>query len=177
MREGKGSTYEGGLREPCIVRWPGHVPAGRVSDAIFSTLDLLPTFGNLAGFKPPTDRIIDGVDQTDLILGKSDPGARDHFYYFCQNELHAVRKGIWKLILPNWQRFYGYVKDKGSNKIELYDLKTDIGETRNVAKERPEIVKDLLKLAKSFQWPDHLPEPSITLPEANAATNRVVKSK
>ena len=63
------------------------MPAGRVSDAIFSTLDFLPTFATLAGYEAPTDRIIDGVDQTDLLLGKSESGAREDFYYFCQNEL------------------------------------------------------------------------------------------
>ncbi len=168
LREGKGSTYEGGLREPCIVRWPGHVPAGRVNDAIFSTLDFLPTFGKLAGYKPPKDRIIDGVDQTRLLLGKSDTGARDNYFYFCQNELQAVRKGPWKLILPNLKTFYGYVKDKGSNEIELYNLQTDIGEKRNVARENPAIVKDLLKLAKSFKWPDELIQPGIGQPKPEA---------
>jgi len=177
LREGKGSTYEGGLRVPCVVRWPGHVPAGRVSDAIFSTLDFLPTFGKLAGYKPPKDRIIDGVDQTKLLLGKNDAGARDNFYYFCQNELHAVRKGPWKLILPDRKKFYTYVKDKGSNDIELYNLETDIGENRNVAEENPKVVKALLKLAKSFQWPDKVIESGIALPRAKTATNEPSKPK
>lgn len=70
LREGKGSTYEGGLRVPCIVRWPGRTPAGKTNDAIFSTLDFMPTFAGLAGGKIPDDRIIDGVDQTDLLTGK-----------------------------------------------------------------------------------------------------------
>ena len=79
LREGKGSTYEGGLRVPCIVRWPGHVPAGRVSDAIFSTLDFLPTFATLAGYEVPADRVIDGVDQTELLRGQSERGAQERF--------------------------------------------------------------------------------------------------
>jgi len=169
LREGKGSTYEGGLRVPCIVRWPGHVPAGRVSDAIFCTLDFLPTFGKLAGYQPPANRVIDGVDQSDLLLGKSIAGARDHYHYFCQNELHAVRKGPWKLILPDRKKFYGYVKDKGSNAIELYHLPTDIGESRNVAGDHPGVVKDLLKFAKSFEWPDQMPDTSIDLPKSKPA--------
>jgi len=154
LREGKGSTYEGGLRVPCIVRWPGRVPAGRTSRAIFSTLDFLPTFAHLAGYEVPKDRIIDGVDQTALLLGKSETGARDNFYYFCQNELHAVRQGKWKLMLPGRKRFYGYVKDKGSGGVELYDLESDIGEKENVAGEHPEIVAKLLALARSFRMPD-----------------------
>jgi arylsulfatase A-like enzyme len=159
LREGKGSTYEGGLRVPCIVRWPGRVPAGRVSAAIFSTLDFMPTFANLAGYHVPDDRIIDGVDQTALLLGNSEAGGRDNFYYFCQNELHGVRKGKWKLILPDRKRFYGYVKDKGSRDIELYDLAADIGEKENVADQHPEIVADLRRLAEAFQPPrDVAPE-------------------
>lgn len=163
LREGKGSTYEGGLRVPCIVRWPGQVPAGRVSDAVFSTLDFLPTFGKFAGYAPPTDRIIDGVDQTELLLGKSEAGARSEYLYFCQNELHAVRKGPWKLFLPDRKKFYGYVKDKGSRGIELYDLRADIGERKNVAAEKPDVVGDLLKVSKSFEWPEKIREHRIGL--------------
>lgn len=163
LREGKGSTYEGGLRVPCIVRWPGRVPAGRVNDAIFSTLDFLPTFGNLARYPTPTDRIIDGVDQTDLLLGTSETGARDQYLYFCQNEMHAVRKGPWKLILPDRKKFYGYVKDKGSSQLELYNLRSDISERKNLASEKPEIVEDLLKSSKAFQWPEEMEEHRIGL--------------
>ena len=164
LREGKGSTYEGGLRVPCIVRWPGHVPAGRVSDAIFSTLDFMPTFATLAGYEVPTDRIIDGVDQTELLLGRSERGARDDFYYFCQNELHGVRQGKWKLLLPNRKTFYGYVDDKGSGEMELYDLDADVGETRNVAGQHPEVVEQMVQHAQAFQWPERLFEPAIGLP-------------
>jgi len=164
LREGKGSTYEGGLRVPCIVRWPGHVPAGRVSDAIFSTLDFLPTFATLAGYDVPADRILDGTDQTELLLGNSDSGARDDFYYFCRNELHGVRRGKWKLLLPDREKFYGYVDDKGSGKIELYDLNSDVGETKNLADAHPEIVDRMVEHAKAFRWPEKLYEPRIGLP-------------
>ncbi len=165
LREGKGSTYEGGLRVPCLVRWPGHVPAGRVSDAIFSTLDFLPTFGTLAGFDVPGDRIIDGVDQTDLLLGKNDTGARREFFYFCRNEMHGVRQGKWKLILPDRKKFYGYVDDRGSGEVELYDLNADIGETKNLAEEQPEVVAALLKHTQAFPWPETLVEHTIGLPK------------
>ena len=69
LRGAKGSTWEGGIRVPCIVRWPGHVPAARTSSAIFSTLDVMPTFAALAGVadKVPSDRIVDGVDQRELL--------------------------------------------------------------------------------------------------------------
>ena len=151
LREGKGSTYEGGLRVPCVVRWPGHVPANRVSDAIFATIDFMPTFGTLTGYQSPKDRLIDGVDQTELLLGKSETGKRDHYYYFCRNDLQAVRKNNWKLRLPNIKTFYGYVKDRGTQEVELYDLKKDIGEKVNVAKTNPEVVADLMRLIKTFK--------------------------
>ena len=163
LREGKGSTYEGGLRVPCVVRWPDHVPEGRVSDAIFSTLDFMPTFATIAGYDLPDDRILDGVDQTQLLIGNSEDGAREDFFYFCRNELHGVRNGQWKLILPDRKVFYGYVDDRGSNGTELYDLNSDIGETKNVADQHPKVVARLLKDANAFQWPKQLFEPRIGL--------------
>jgi arylsulfatase A-like enzyme len=163
LRAGKGSTYEGGLREPCVVRWPGHVPAGTTSDAMFATIDFLPTFGKLAGYQIPNDRVIDGVDQTDLLLGKSIAGARDDYFYFCKGELHAVRKGPWKLILPNRKKHYGYVKDKGSQIAELYNLKQDIGESNDQAKAHPEIVKELQAHAAALPLPDKFYDERIRL--------------
>jgi len=153
LREGKGSSWEGGVRVPCIVRWPGHVPAGRTSGAIFSTLDIMPTFATLAGYDVPDGRIIDGVDQTALLTGKSAKGARDNFYYFCGANLHGVRKGKWKLLLANRRYCYGYVKDRGTKGIELYDLESDVGEKKNVAEENPKVVAELQKLAKAFKFP------------------------
>lgn len=153
LREAKGSTYEGGLRVPCIVRWPNRVPAGRTSDSIFATIDFLPTFGTLAGYAVPDDRIIDGVDQTNLLLGESQ-GNREDYFYFCKGELHAVRKGQWKALLPDRQQFYAYVDDLGSANIELYDLDTDIGEQHDVAANHLEIVRDMMSYAAAFPLPD-----------------------
>jgi len=101
------------------------------------------------------------VDQTALLLGESEEGARDHFYYFCRNALHGVRKGKWKLLLPNRENYYEYVKDKGSNETELYNLESDMGEKHNLAKKNPEIVSEMLKLIKAFQWPAKLPDTDI----------------
>jgi arylsulfatase A-like enzyme len=169
LREAKGSTYEGGLRVPCLVRWPGHVPAGRTSDAIFSTLDLLPTFGRLAGYDVPSDRLIDGVDQTDLLLGKSETGNRIDFYYFSQGELHGVRKGRWKLLLPDRKKFFGFVKDRGSSDVELYDLIADIGEANNQAAAKPDLVAQMLAHARALPLPDEPYYPGIGLPRHNDA--------
>ena len=141
LRNGKGSCYEGGVRVPCIVHWPGQVPADKVSDAIFATIDFLPTFMTLTGAEIPEDRRIDGVDQTELLLGKSEEGARDNFYY-----VKAYRKGNWKYLAAEHNMF-GYAKDK-ERKIEeeLYDLSVDLGETNNLAAQYPEKVEELRTL-------------------------------
>ena len=141
LRNGKGSCYEGGLRVPCIVRWPGKVPADQVSDAIFATIDFLPTFATLTGAGIPEDRKIDGVDQTNLLLGKSDEGSRDNFFY-----VNAYRKGNWKYLAAEHNMF-GYARDN-ERKIEeeLYDLSVDLGETNNLAAQYPEKVEELRTL-------------------------------
>ena len=141
LRNGKGSCYEGGYRLPCIVRWPGKVPAGRESDAIFATIDFMPTFANLSGFKIPDDRVIDGIDQTDLLLGKSDAG-RETFYF----DRAGIRKGKWKYLQAK-AHFYGYAREDGRPmEEELYDLENDLRETTNLAKKHPMIVAELRKL-------------------------------
>ncbi len=146
LRNGKGSCYEGGYRVPCIVRWPGKVPAGRVSDAIFATIDFMPTFANLAGFKVPDDRVMDGVDQTELLLGKSKQGARDNFVYLS----NAVRQGKWKYLTANHQ-VPGYAQDRERKQVEeLYDLEADVGERNNLAAKYPEKVSELKDLMETL---------------------------
>ena len=139
LRAGKGSCYEAGVRVPCIVRWPDKVPAGKVSDAIFSTLDFMPTFASLAGFKAPGDRVIDGVDQTQLLLGKSAKGARQTFLY----RDNGIRRGKWKYLKAK-HNVYGYARDRKREELEeLYNLDADIGETKNLAAENPELIAEL----------------------------------
>ena len=146
LRNGKGSCYEGGYRVPCIVRWPGKVPADRLSDAIFATIDFMPTFARLAGFEVPDDRVIDGVDQTELLLGKSKEGARDTFLY----NNNAVRKGRWKYLRAE-HKVPGYARDKEREQVEeLYDLEADIGERNNLAAQHPEKVRELKKLMETL---------------------------
>lgn len=149
LRNGKGSCYEGGSRAPCIVRWPGKVPKNRVSDAIFATIDFMPTFANLTGFRVPDDRVIDGVDQSDLLFGKSKEGARNTFFY----QGNGVRQGKWKYlkathIVPDPH----YAQDKKRKKVEeLYDLESDIGETTNLAEQYPQKVAELKALLKTIR--------------------------
>lgn len=150
LRNGKGSCYEGGYRLPCIVRWPGKVPAGRVSDAIFATIDFMPTFANLAGYSIPTDRRIDGIDQTDLLLGKRDTG-RDDFYF----NNAGVRQGRWKYLKPD-AFFHGYAIDDERQLVdELYDLQADLGERMNLAAKHPEKVAELKRLLEEIEGDDN----------------------
>ncbi len=147
LRSAKGSPYEGGFRVPCILWAPGKIPAGSESDEIMSTLDILPTFASLAGGQIPADRVIDGLDQSDLILGKSEVGSRNIFHYHVKGELQAVRKGKWKLLLPDTQKRYDYVKDTVGTAPELYDLEKDISEKNNVAEKYPGVLEEMLGLA------------------------------
>lgn len=153
LRAGKGSPYEGGFRVPGIVRWPGKVPAGRVSDAIVATIDFLPTFANLAGFELPSDRKIDGIDQTDLLLGKREKGRDDFLYVHTKGKLsggtvesvNGIRSGKWKYLKADLEA-HGYAVVEREKVEELYDLEADIGESKNVAGEHPEVVQRLKKL-------------------------------
>ncbi|MBD3674154.1 MAG: sulfatase-like hydrolase/transferase [Planctomycetaceae bacterium] len=138
LRNGKGSCYEAGYRVPCIVRWPGHVPAGRVSDAIFATIDFMPTFADLTGFEVPQNRVIDGQDQTKLLLGQTDEG-RESFRY----TNNALRVGKWKYLKAK-HSVPKYARDLEREEVEeLYNLETDLGETTNLADQHPEIVEQL----------------------------------
>ena len=157
LRAGKGSAYEAGSRVPCIVRWPGKVPAGRTSDALWATIDLMPTFAALSGTKPPMDRVIDGIDQTALLLGQTEEG-RETFIYDQVGEGDAnmgvgIRKGNWKLLLPGRkpEQDHRFLMDFGTNGLELYDLDRDIGEKNNVADDHPEVVKELRETLDSFK--------------------------
>jgi len=146
LRNGKGSCYEGGYRAPCIVRWPGRVPAGRVNDAIFATIDFMPTFAALAGFDVPKDRIIDGIDQTDLLFGRTETG-RETFVYLN----NAIRSGKWKYLRAK-HRVPGYAVDSKRRQVEeLYDLSTDISEAVNIADQHPEVVEELRKSLDEIQ--------------------------
>ena len=158
LREGKGTTWEGGQRVPCIMRWPGKIAADTVSDEFCTTMDLLPTIAQLAGATPPTQHAIDGHDIGPLIFGH--PGAEspyDVFYYYWQSGLEAVRSGPWKLHFPHDYRSLtgtpgrdgdpaGY--SRGRTGLALYKLGDDVGEQHNVLDEHPEVVARLKKLAE-----------------------------
>src|SRR5262249_15873344 len=100
FREGKLTTFEGGVRVPFIAHWPGKVPAGRVCGELVTGLDLIPTVAKLAGAGLPAVKI-DGLDLPPFLLGAKGAVGRPAFAYFSRSELHAVRKGRWKLHFPH----------------------------------------------------------------------------
>ena len=143
------TTAEGGMRVPCVVRWPGRVPAGTSSDEVATTLDVLPTFARLAGAALPEGRRIDGKDIGALLLGEE--GARSPhraFYYYHLAQLQAVRSGEWKLYLPLERKLSGLRGAARRFEAELYDLRADVGETVNLAARQPAVVERLMRLAE-----------------------------
>lgn len=164
LREGKGTSWEGGQRVPCIMRWPGRIPAGGVCRQLATTLDLLPTLAAYAdGPLPPHP--IDGVNLAALLEGDLNARPRDHFYYYYTHQdgdqLQAVRQGKWKLHFPHSYRSYERVRPgrdgnpgpyaRGQTGLALYNLEEDIGEQRNVADEYPEVVQQLEALGEKVR--------------------------
>jgi arylsulfatase A len=150
LRGGKGSTWEGGVREPTIAWWPGHVPAGSVNDAVAATIDLLPTFVSLAGGTVPATPVIDGRDITSILLGQSKESAREAHYYFSGYDLQAVRQGRWKLALSPQPEGNNKKGGKVAAGLRLYDLDAEIGEQTDVAAQHPEVVAKLKALAEKM---------------------------
>jgi arylsulfatase A-like enzyme len=163
LRSGKVSTFEGGVRVPCIVWGPGRVPAGQSCDSITSTMDVLPTLAALAGAQVPTDRVIDGEDIRHLLHGEPDKENPDKtYFYYLRVHLQAVRQGKWKLHLPRDREPIGAAPFSRNNHIApadrigfdepfLIDLDSDIRETTNVAEKNPDVVGRLLAIAERMR--------------------------
>lgn len=157
LREGKGTTWEGGARVPCVMRFPGRIPRAQVCANIASTIDLLPTIAAVAGSPLPRNRI-DGVDLSPLLAGVQGANPRDHFFYYYGGALQAVREGQWKLHFPHPYRSYKGVAagndgqpgpySTGETGLELYDLASDVGESVNVATNHPDVVERLQALGQ-----------------------------
>ena len=158
LREGKGTMFEGGYREPCVMRWPGKIPPRSTCVALASTMDLLPTIAGLIGAAPPSDRRIDGKDILPLLTGDA-PSPHEVFYCYYGGQLHAVRDQRWKLHLPHSYRTLAGRRGGEGGKpagyeqarigLELFDLELDPGETTDVSQEHPEVVARLLEHAEA----------------------------
>jgi arylsulfatase A-like enzyme len=143
LREGKGSTWEGGQREPALAWWPGKIKPNQVSGALASTLDLFPTALALAGAEMPADRPIDGVDLRPLLFGTG-PGKRDTFFYYRDDTVYAARKGRYKAHFTT-KSAYGKDPAEPHNPPLLFDLEQDPGEQFDVAAQHPGVVADLTR--------------------------------
>jgi arylsulfatase A-like enzyme len=142
LREGKGCTYEGGMREPTIFRWPGRIEPGVVRD-IGATMDLYTTILKLAGAEVPSDRVVDGLDLTPALFGTG-PSPRQTMFYYRGTELFAVRKGPYK---AHFTTQSGYGSDKPVRHVPpvLYHLEHDPSEKYDIAKDHPDVIADILK--------------------------------
>jgi arylsulfatase A-like enzyme len=157
LREGKGTCWEGGTRVPCIMRWPGRIPAGTDTSDMLMTIDLLPTIANLIQAKLPEHKM-DGLDVWPIISRQ--PGAKNphaaYWFYYEVNQLQAVTTGDgrWKLQMPHTYRTMigqapgrdgipGEYVNRRLETAELYDLANDMGETTDVSAKHPEVVKQL----------------------------------
>jgi N-acetylgalactosamine-6-sulfatase len=154
LRGRKRSIYEGGVRVPCIVRWPGHVPAGKISDVVWSGVDWLPTLAGITGITLPAEYQTDGEDVSDVFFGSKLEHHESLFWEWKyevagNNSYHppqlAIRKGDWKFLC-----------NPDGSRSELYNLKNDPGEYQNLAMQKPEIVDELK--SKLLDWKRSIPE-------------------
>ncbi|MBU0755481.1 MAG: sulfatase-like hydrolase/transferase, partial [Planctomycetes bacterium] len=157
LREGKSTSWEGGDRVPCIMRWPGTLPKGTVCNELAATLDILPTFAGLAGAPLPQKKI-DGVNLAPLLKDGKGPSPREHFFYYYPQggtyfQLQAVTDGRWKLHFPHDYRSYEGVEPgrdgfpgpytEGRTGLALFDMQGDIAERKDVKDDHPEIVEKM----------------------------------
>jgi N-acetylgalactosamine-6-sulfatase len=165
FRGRKRSLYEGGVRVPFVVRWPGegNVPAGRVSDAVLAAVDWLPTVCSLAGVEPPAEAVRDGENVADILRGARRDRQKPLFWEWRyaitghainRSPMGAIRDGKWKLLMN---------PDRG--RVELYDIPADPGETLNVAAQHPGEVERLAK--RLAEWQGLLPKSPV---DADAGT-------
>ena len=145
LRGWKTNLYEGGIRVPCLVKWPGQIPANQVSDHVAALWDFFPTFTEITQIK--YNGPVDGLSLWPLLTGKKKPGLHDYLYWeFAANSSQAVRKGPWKAIRQN------LIKNPYAP-LELYNLDTDPGEKINVADKHSELVQDMLEIMKKARTP------------------------
>jgi len=138
LRDGKGTTFEGGQRVPCLIRGPG-IPAGTICNELMGTIDVLPTIAAITGKPLPKKNKIDGIDMLSLWTGKVEKSPREEFvYYTSRGQLEGIRQGDWKVLVK---------KRRGQTATEpqifLFDLIKDVGEKTNRAAEHPEIANRL----------------------------------
>jgi arylsulfatase len=160
LREGKFTPYEGGMRVPCIMKWPGVIPEGLICNKLSCNIDILPTIAKITNSPLPKKKI-DGVNILSLLLGNENANPRDELlYYYGKNSMEAIRKGKWKLVFahrgityigfkPGVNGFPGGINTHFNFPEALYDLRRDPGERYDVKEYYPEVVTELEKIADS----------------------------
>ena len=158
LREGKGTEWEGGVRVPCVARWPGKLRPGSVRSDMAASMDILPTLAAVAGTRLP-GRTIDGLNLLPFLLGDAKVTPREVFYYYYGTDLHAVRRGRWKLHVPHAYPSYEGMEPgndgfpgqtvRRETGYALFDLESDIGERTNLVERYPEIVESLKAVAEA----------------------------
>lgn len=160
LREGKGSTWEGGMREPALAWWPGHIKPGIVTQSLATTMDLFVTAVELAGGSLPEDRVYDGKNLLPVFMDATGE-VRDEIFYYLGAQLFAVRKGPWKMHYKTLTPYVGESAETHDPPL-LYNVEEDPGESRNVADKFPEIIKALDQVAdqhrNSFLPPESILE-------------------
>ncbi len=144
LREGKGTTFEGGQRVPCVMWGPGRIPAGTECDELVGTIDLLPTIAALTDTPLPVDTKIDGMDVSALLAGDAESPRNEFVYYTSQGHVEGLRQGNWKLLVKA-ARGKGRGKAAAAAEVMLFDLSSDMGEQSNLATANPEVVDALTK--------------------------------
>ncbi|MFG0254652.1 MULTISPECIES: sulfatase family protein [Rhodopirellula] len=145
LRDGKFTTYEGGVRMPCVMWWPGNWRPGSVSDQVISAMDLMPTIAHYAGARMPKVPL-DGFNIANHLETPQTPVKRKYLYYTKGRKLSGVRRGDWKYL-----RHGGSMHQSSKNGPELYNLRDDVGERNNVAKSNPELIEQLEQELRRFE--------------------------
>ena len=143
------TAWEGSLRAPYIMRWPGNIPAGRVTNEIVHVADLLPTLANVAGYEVPDDRIIDGVDQLDFFLGKQEKSNREGFIVYNNDDIYGYKWRNWKMHLIELDNMNS--EPMPLNVPRVYNLVTDPKEEYNLSAEATWLLPVLFKKIVAFQ--------------------------
>jgi arylsulfatase len=143
------TAWEGSLRAPFLIRWPGKIPEGGVSDEIVHVVDLLPTLAKVAGFEVPTDRIIDGVDQYDFLLGHQEKSNREGFIVYNNDEVYGYKWRNWKMHLIELENMNS--EPRALNVPRVYNLTTDPKEEYNLASEATWLLPVMFEKIVAFQ--------------------------
>ena len=145
LRDGKGTTFEGGQRVPCVMWAPGRIPAGTECNELMGTIDLLPTIAELTKTPLPKDKKIDGLNAASLLEGGNDSPRKEFIYYTSRGDLEGLRQGKWKILVKKKRK----PRNAGKNwkapapEVLLFDIKNDLGEKNNLADKNPKKVKEL----------------------------------